>query len=133
MTSLERLCCRAGLWATAALLAGCGGGLWIGIGGGDWDDGTPSVSIATASAVAVAGGTLRVVAAAAGDNGIDRVDFFRRDSAGWSFLGSDFQVPYEWPVPVPADGRSMLELFARATDRAGQQADSEVLQVPVVP
>ena len=128
-----RLCRRAGLWAVTAVLTGCGGGLWIGFGDSDWDDSPPSVSLVATSPTVTAGGTLRVVAAAADDSGIDRVAFYRRDAIGWTFLGSDPAAPYEWFVPVPADGRSVLEVFARATDRAGLEADSDVLQVPVGP
>jgi hypothetical protein len=36
-------------------------------------------------------------------------------------------------VSVPADGRTEVMVFARATDRSGRQADSDVLSVPVVP
>lgn len=133
MTFTERLVRRAGLWAAVVLLlVGCGGGVWIGIDDDDWDDRPPSVSIAAASATAVAGGTLHVVAAAADENGIDEVAYYRRDDSRWTFLGSDRTAPYDWFVPVPADGRSVLEVFARATDHAGRQTDSEVLQVTVV-
>lgn len=133
MTFTGRTCRRAGLLATAALLVGCGGGVWIGIGDEDWDDLAPSVSVAATSTTAIAGGTLRVIAAAADESGIDAVAYYRRDDGRWTFLGNDHTAPYEWLVPVPADGRSVLEVFARATDRTGLQADSEVLQVVVVP
>lgn len=49
----------------------------------------------------------------------------------WIFLGADRQAPYEWTVPVPADGRTTLEVFARATDRSGAQADSAIVVVAV--
>lgn len=121
------------MWAAALLLAGCGGGLWVEIGSDPWDDRPPSVSIASAASSVVAGGTLRVVAAAAGESGIDEVALFRRDGTRWTPLGTDRTEPYEWTVAVPADGRALLEVYARATDRSGRQANSAVLVVPVLP
>lgn len=120
-------------WAAAALLAGCGGGLYLELGDDDWNDGAPSVGIATAATSVAAGGTLHVIAAAADDDGIEGVDFYRRDGSRWTFVGSDGHAPYEAWVPVPADGRSRIEVYARATDRDGWEATSEVLQVPVMP
>lgn len=126
---------RAALAATALLLAGCGGGLWISIGDDDWDgDGTdPSVSLTTAASSVPAGGTLRVVAAASDDSGIDEVAFYRDDAGTWTRLGSDGSEPYEWLVPVPADGRTTVIVLARATDNSGERGDSRLLVVPVVP
>ncbi len=124
----------AALVAAALLLAGCGGGLWISIGDDDWDgDGTaPSVSLTTAATSVTAGGTLRVVAAASDENGIDEVAFYRDDGGRWTRLGSDGRDPYEWLVPVPDDGRTVVSVFARATDGTGERGDSRVLSVPVV-
>ena len=34
-------------------------------------------------------------------------------------------------APEPADGRTTLEVFARATDRSGAQADSAIVVVAV--
>ncbi len=114
-------------------LAACGGGLWIGIGDDDWDEEPPSVSLAASAASVPAGGTLRVVAAAADESGIDEVAFYRLDGSEWVRLGSDGQEPYEWQVPVPADGRTSVSVFARATDNSGRRADSRVVSVPVTP
>lgn len=133
MTLIARLSRRAGPWMMAALLAGCGGGLWIGIGDDDWDNSAPTVSLVAATPTVVAGGTLHVAAAAADEDGIYDVAFYRRDGLVWTFLGRDPAAPYEWYVPVPADGRTLLEVFARATDNTGLQADSDVLQVTVLP
>ncbi len=118
--------------AATLLLAGCGGGLYIGWGDYD-DDGAPSVSITTAQTSVVAGGTLRVVAAASDDSGIDEVAFYRVDGATDTRLGSDGSAPYEWNVPVPADGRTTVSVFARARDGAGNTATSSLLTVPVTP
>src|SRR5690606_31373211 len=133
MSLLARLPRRLGPWVAAALLAGCGGGIYLELGDDDWNDGAPSVSIATAASSVVAGGTLHVIAAAADDDGIDGVDFYRRDGSRWTFVGSDGHAPYEAWVAVPSDGRSRIEVYARATDRDGWEGLSEVLQVPVQP
>jgi hypothetical protein len=115
------------------LLAGCGGGLYIGW--GNFGDNTaPAVSIATAQGSVAAGGTLHVVAAASdNDSGIDEVAFYRLDGNAAIRLGSDGSPPYEWDLVVPADGRSLMRVFARARDGAGNEADSAVLAVTVTP
>lgn len=113
------------------LLATCGGGIWIGFGDGEGDGRKPSVGLAAAAGPVAAGGTLAVAAAAADADGIDEVAFYRRDGGRWVFLGADRQAPYEWTIPVPADGRTTLEVFARATDRSGAQADSAIVVVAV--
>ncbi|MBP5990292.1 MAG: hypothetical protein KA766_09805 [Piscinibacter sp.] len=124
------------LAATAAitlLLAGCGGGLYLGW-GDCCDSGAPSVSITTAQTSVAAGGSLHVVAAAAdNDSGIDEVAFYRVDGGIDTRLGSDGSAPYAWDVPVPADGRSSVSVFARARDGAGNTADSNRLTIAVTP
>ena len=124
------------LAATAAitlLLAGCGGGLYLGW-GNCCDSGAPSVSITTAQTSVAAGGSLHVVAAASdNDSGIDEVAFYRVDGGIDTRLGSDGSAPYAWDVPVPADGRSSVSVFARARDGAGNTADSNRLTIAVTP
>ena len=115
------------------LLAGCGGGLYLGW-GDCCDSGAPSVSITTAQTSVAAGGSLHVVAAAAdNDSGIDEVAFYRVDGGIDTRLGSDGSAPYAWDVPVPADGRSSVSVFARARDGAGNTADSNRLTIAVTP
>lgn len=124
---------RLALLAATLLLAGCGGGIYLGWSNYD-DDGAPSVSITTAQTSVPAGGTLRVVAAASDDDsGIDEVAFYRVDGDTDTRLGSDGSAPYEWSVPVPADGRSTVSVFARARDGAGNAANSGLLTVSVTP
>ncbi|TXC67122.1 hypothetical protein FSC37_19540 [Piscinibacter aquaticus] len=119
--------------AAALLLAGCGGGIYLGWGGG-YDDGAPSVSITTAQTSVAAGGVLRVVAAASDDDsGIDEVAFYRVDGSIDTRLGSDGSAPYEWNVLVPADGRTTVSVFAQARDGAGNSASSTLLTVAVTP
>lgn len=115
------------------LLAGCGGGLYIGWGSDGDDDGDPSVSITSAQSSVAAGGVLRVAAAASDESGIDSVAFYRLDDGVATRLGSDGAEPYQWDVAVPADGRSTVSVFARARDGWGNEADSVLLTVPVVP
>jgi hypothetical protein len=122
-------------FAATLLLAGCGGGLSIGIGiGGDWDVTPPAVSLAVPPGPVRAGGTLRVAAAATdADSGIDIVTFFREDRGAWVRLGFDATAPYEWDVPVPNDGRSTVSVYAEATDGVGLRANSAVVTVDVTP
>lgn len=123
----------AAIAAITLLLAGCGGGLYLGW-GDCCDSGAPSVSITTAQTSVAAGGSLHVVAAAAdNDSGIDEVAFYRVDGGIDTRLGSDGSAPYAWDVPVPADGRSSVSVFARARDGAGNTADSNRLTIAVTP
>ena len=126
------------LVATAALLlmSGCGGGFSLYYGYGDdgfFDVRAPSVSLAAAQASVVAGQTVLFVAAAADENGIEFVEFYRLDGGTAVLLGTDRSDPYEWNVVAPTDGRGSLSVFARATDRSGLWADSSTVSVTVVP
>lgn len=124
------------LLAAAGVLTGCGGGVSLGFGFGDFDGFdrfAPRVSITTASTVVQAGQSLRLAAAAADENGIDRVIFFRLDGDRWELLGSDGTEPFEWLMVVPADGRTTLSVFAQAVDRTGHTGDSQVLTLTVLP
>lgn len=114
-----------------AALAACGGGLYISF--GDDNLGPPSVSLAAAQTSVRAGDSVRVVAAAADENGIDEVALYRLDGNAAVRLGSDGSAPYEWQVLVPSDGRTTLRLFARATDGVGDRADSDLLTLTVTP
>lgn len=129
----SRISRRALIAASAALLAACGGGLWIGVDDSDCCDGRPEVSLASAQTSVQAGGTLRVVAAASDRNGIDSVAFYRYDSGVWLRLGADGNSPWEWDVAVPADGRTTVDVFARARDNWGYERDSNIVSVPVTP
>jgi hypothetical protein len=116
----------------AAFLAGCGGGVYFGIGGSS-DNRPPSVTLTTAAQSVGAGQTVRYVAAAADESGIDQVALYRQDSAGDVLLGTDTNAPYEWTIVAPTDGRSTLSVFARATDNNGNQADSAIVTINVTP
>ena len=116
----------------ATVLAGCGGGVFIGV-DGSFDDSPPSVNLTAGTNAVQAGQALQVFAAAADESGIDSVAFYRFDGNRAVLLGSDGREPYEWQLVVPNDGRSMLTLFARATDNAGNRADSALVSVTVLP
>jgi len=118
----------AALMASAALLAACNVGIWAGS-----DGRAPSISLAAAAASVSAGQSLRFVAAASDGDGIDSVAFYRVDASGPVLLGSDTAEPYQWDVVAPADGRTTLSVFARATDNVGEQSDSATVTVTVTP
>jgi len=116
----------------AALLAGCGGGVFLGFGSG-FDDFAPSVSLTTAATSVQPGQAVRFAAAAADENGIDHVAFHRVESNGSLLLGTDGSAPYEWTAVAPSDGRATLQVFARAVDNSGRRADSAIVTVAITP
>ena len=130
---------RASRWRAAApvlaaalWLAGCGGGISIGVGSRfGFDDTPPSVNVTTAATSVAAGQLVRFVAAATDDNGVAHVSFYRLDAGGAVLLGSDSLEPYEWTAVAPADGRASLVVFARAVDHDGNTADSPTVSVTV--
>jgi len=114
--------------AALATLGACGGGIYFG-----FDNAPPAVSLTTAAGSVAAGQSVRFVAAAADESGIDSVAFYRVDGNGAVLLGSDGSEPYEWNVTAPADGRNSLSVFARATDNSGNQTDSATVTISVTP
>lgn len=113
-------------------LAACGGGVYFEIGDG-FDEWPPDVAIAASPDPVAAGATLKVVAAATDpETGVESVVLYRLDGNAAVFIGEDRASPYEWLVVAPDDGRTTLQLFARATDREGNRADSEVVAVRVL-
>lgn len=131
---LRRAWRRSGLAAWTALfaLAGCGGGVAIGFGGGtDFDAEPPSVSIASSAASVAAGQTVTLIAAASDDTGIDVVAFYRLDPGEQKALGTLARPPYRLSVTAPDDGRTVMRVFARAIDVVGKRTDSAVLDIPV--
>jgi len=118
--------------AASLLLGACGGGLSIGVGIGDDDDlGPPSVSIAAAQDSVVAGQQVKLVAAAADENGIDAVIFYRVEGNIDVQLKVDSNPPYETLATAPNDGRTRLLVYARAIDGVGREAVSELLSIDV--
>jgi Bacterial Ig domain len=120
----------------AAALAGCGGGLYIGIGDGDfdgYDDRPPTVSLTVPVTSIQAGQPLALIASASDENGIDDVIFYRVDGGTFTALGSDGSSPYELTTTAPTDGRTTLTVMARARDNAGNSTDSALVSVTVTP
>jgi hypothetical protein len=127
------------LGAAAALLAcaGCGGGLFLNVGGsfGDgFDDGNgPDVNLASAATSASPGQTVHLVAAASDDVGIDSVAFYRADLQSDTLLGSDGNAPYEWDAQIPGGAAGgAVQFFAIATDVAGNRSRSASVVINVV-
>lgn len=123
---------RASWLIGAALLSGCGGGISFGFGTG-FDDAAPSVNLVADATSVRAGQTVKLAAAAADESGIDNVAFYRVDGANTTRLGTDGAVPYEWIATAPSDGRSTLDVFARARDNFGNEADSNVVSIAITP
>jgi hypothetical protein len=112
-------------------LSACGGGVYYYDDGGDWQP--PDVSIA-APAQAQAGSTVRLTAAAVDDwSGVEQVGFYRVEGNSAVLLGTDRSRPYEWLMTVPNDGRNYVEVFAWARDREGNEADSAVVRIAILP
>ena len=81
-----------------------------------------------------AGESLSVVAAASDpESGVESVRLYRLDGNIRVLLGEDRVAPYQWQVVAPTDGRTTLSLYARATDREGHWAESDVITVAVRP
>lgn len=112
-------------------LAGCGGGLYIGI-GGDTDE-PPSVSLVVDRGSAPAGSVLTFTAAASDDFRVRAVTLYRRDATGDVLIGTDEQSPYLWDTALPASSTGQVGYYARAEDDIGQRADSAVVTVQVLP
>ena len=123
-------------WAVAGALSlalgACGGGVFLSI--GDVDGFDPSVSLTSAADSVRAGQTVRFAAAAADESGIDHVAFYRIEpNGGTVLLGTDTREPYEWVATAPDDARAALQVFARARDGSGREADSHIVSVTLIP
>lgn len=130
MTGIKQWTSWVMVVALGLALVACGGGVYFGF--GDFDDSLPAVSITTAATSVSPGQSVRFVAAASDESGIDHVTFYRVDAAGSVEVGRDAEAPYEVLVTAPLDGRTSLAVFARATDNTGNRADSVIVSVPIV-
>lgn len=125
--------CTALLAACAVLAAGCGGGIFIGIGDdGDGDD-SPRVSLAVSPGSGRPGDVVRLVAAASDDFGIFQVAFYREDDdGGITLLARDQNSPYQTDTVLPATSATSVRYFARAIDDIGQSDDSNSVTVTLL-
>jgi hypothetical protein len=115
--------------ALAALLAGCGGGVYLGY---DYiPDDPPSVDLVVSTDVAAPNEAVRLLAAASDDFAVDRVSFYRIDAGRSVLLVTDRSAPWQLDTLVPADAVGSVRYFARAVDDAGQSRDSVVVTVLV--
>lgn len=122
------------LGALPVLLAGCGGGVYIGWSSddGDFRDDPPVVNLVASVARAAPGQVLRLAAAASDDRVVDQVLFYRVERDGSSTrLGNDASAPYEFDTTMPDTSASEVQFFARAVDNAGQSTDSRTVTVQV--
>jgi hypothetical protein len=123
--------------APVLLLAGCGGGVWLGVCDGcdDGDDDPPNVALVASPAQARSGDTVRLAAAASDDFAVREVEFYRLDAAGNATrLDTDTTTPYELDTVIPAgSGGLTLRYFARAIDDRRQRTDSVTVEVTVLP
>jgi hypothetical protein len=131
MKLLPRLTRRSLAFAAGVLMAGCGGGVYLEF--GDGDELPPVIDLSAAASSARAGDSVRLAAAAADENGIDHVSFYRFDGNTVVRIGSDGSPPYEWQLLVPTDGRSAVTVFARAVDYADNVTESDQLTISITP
>lgn len=120
----------------ALALAGCGGGFFVGSdfdGDGFDDDDPPSVELVVSPDTAAPGDTVRLLAAATDDFGIERVAFFRIDGALSTLIDEDEDSPFQLDTALPNSATGTVQFFARATDDAGQSRDSTVVSVSIDP
>jgi hypothetical protein len=128
---------RAAGWLAALVCAGalaaCGGGFFVGVELGGSNDRPPSVALTAAVSEAAAGATVRLVAAASDDFGVDAVSFYRQEAAGPpTLLATDNLQPYQLDATIPASPvGTVWRFFARAFDGAGQHGDSAIVEITV--
>lgn len=119
----------------AGALAGCGGGIYIGIDGSD--DDPPQVSLSVSPSAQFERGTIDLFANASDDYAVRRVDFYRFDSLSPGgrpeWIGSDSAFPYELRTTQPDTPDGGVSYSARAIDDVGQVTDSAWVVVDVLP
>lgn len=113
------------------MLAGCGGGIYLG-----WDhsaDAPPSVALVASPTAALPGSAVQLRADASDDYRVVRVSFYRVSDNGTAlWLGDDYAWPYRWDSVLPDSAYSSVRYFARAEDDAGQTRDSALFGVTVL-
>ena len=122
---------RTAALAGALLLAGCGGGFYVGIDGED----DPDVELAAVPGTVTSGGTVELQASVDGGTGfIVEVRFYRVDGSSLVFLGSDTASPYRLNVTAPTvTSSTTVEYVARAWDEFNNRGESDGVTVTVNP
>ena len=134
MRGLSALIQYAAPTALALLTTACGGSVSFGFGSfNEFDESPPSINVVASASSVQAGQSVQLMAAAADESGIDSVAFYRMDGSTVVLLGTDGFEPYEWLASAPTDGRTLLTVFARARDNAGNLADSNTVTITVTP
>lgn len=124
---------RVRTWVLAcgvALVAGCGGGVYVSWGSGG---APPGVALTVQPTTAAVGQTVTLVAAASDDVGIDEVAFYRVDGGNHVLLhayGPSGGYTLDTVIPPQAAGVG-ARYFVRATDVTGLRSDSDVVMVAV--
>lgn len=113
--------------AWLALLAGCGGEVYLGY--DYFPDDPPNVDLAASTDVAAPNEAVRLVAAASDDFAVDRVSFYRIDNGRSVLLVTDRSAPWQLDTVIPVDAAGSVRYFARAVDDSGQSRDSTVVTV----
>jgi hypothetical protein len=124
---------RSALALAAPLaLASCGGSLSFGFGTG-FDDMPPSISVTSNVTTVQAGQSVTVVAAAADENGVVDVRFYRDDGGVANLICTDESEPFQCTVIAPADGRTSMTVFARARDPDDNTSQSAAIAIAITP
>lgn len=113
-------------------LAACGGSLSFGF-GTVFDDVPPSISVTSNVGTVQAGQAVTVIAAAADENGVVDVRFYRDDNGVANLICTDASEPYQCVVTAPGDGRTSMSVFARARDPDGNTSQSDTLTITITP
>ncbi len=116
------------LTATLAL-AGCGGGVYVGIDG--TRDNPPSVTLNVSRASAFAGDRIALDADARDDYAVDYVEFWYDDGSGRNpqLMARDYNWPYAVDTVMPATPYGGVSYQAIAVDDAGHATSTSWITV----
>jgi hypothetical protein len=112
------------LVAATLALAGCGGGVYIGVDG--TGDSPPSVTLNVSRSSAFVGDRIALDADARDDYAIDHVEFWYDDGSGRNTqrMISDFSWPYAVDTVMPSTPYGGVSYQAIAVDDAGQRTST---------
>jgi hypothetical protein len=129
-----RMAARLAASALLIALTGCGGGVYLSFSDDGDGDRPPDVSLTTAVTQARAGDVVRLAAAASDDFGVTSVRLYQLLDDGHLRLPvADTARPLQWDVTLPESASGQLRYLARATDDIGQQSDSNVVAITLLP